>query len=343
MLYKMSPSAAAKTFPPTKSMPQLNFRDALSTPEEKLVFPATLVPSDSLALPIQNRINRFANTVGLSRSTWANIVFVTIASLGGLFCAFYFFNGAEVVRAAAAWPAEFLYPRPISTDKLDVDQQPNAVDRFGSTKSDSTKKSEDAPFDRSFFPSNLTQPETGPGEFSPGGIGGIAGSSSPSNPFSNVGSAISGGLNFLPRGGDTIFQSFYQSAMSLVPKPIKRIATDTISSTHHKVTRVQQNVSGKVSGAVNTASSTLQQTAGQVRGAQNQVTTAGGVSASGAGSITSGVSGSMGLISGGVGRSISGGVGGSVGAGLGGSLGGAVGGLGGAVSGLRGGGGGGHH
>jgi hypothetical protein len=48
----------------------------------------------------------------LGRSHWANIIFVIIAVLGGLFCAFYFFNGAELVRVAARWPREFLYPRP---------------------------------------------------------------------------------------------------------------------------------------------------------------------------------------------------------------------------------------
>jgi hypothetical protein len=342
MLYKITPPAA-KTLSAMRSMPQLDFRDALSTPEEKSVCAPSLLTPGSSALSTKNYIGLFANAVGFSRSTWANIVFVAIASLGGLFCAFYFFNGAEVVRAAAAWPAEFLYPRPISTDKLDVNQQPDGVDRFGSKTSDSKEKSADAPFDRSFFPPTLTQSGATPGTFNPGGIGGIASSSAPSTPFSNVGSVISGGLNFLPRGGDTIFQSFYQRAISLVPKPIRRITSSTISSTLHKVTRVHQSVSAKVNGAVNTASSatnstrsTLQQTAGQVGGGQSQVTMAGGVG----GSSGAGVGGSMG---GGVSGPIGGSVTGSIGAGLGGSLGGALGGLGGAVGGLRGGGGGGRH
>ena len=52
----------------------------------------------------------------LGRADWTNIIFVIITVLGGLFCAFYFFNGAELVRGAAAWPGEFLYSRPGAAD-----------------------------------------------------------------------------------------------------------------------------------------------------------------------------------------------------------------------------------
>jgi hypothetical protein len=46
----------------------------------------------------------------------ANIVFASIAIAFGLFCAFYFFNGTEVVRNALAW-GEYLYPTPSSTGR----------------------------------------------------------------------------------------------------------------------------------------------------------------------------------------------------------------------------------
>src|SRR5436309_6347392 len=112
------------------SMPQLDFREALSTPDEKFFSPAAIVSATAAAVPVRQRGEYFARGFGFTRSTWANIVFVAIASVGGLVCAFYFFNGAEVLRAAASWPSEYLYPRPISTDKLDGPLQPNPVDQY---------------------------------------------------------------------------------------------------------------------------------------------------------------------------------------------------------------------
>src|SRR3954447_3374304 len=44
---------------------------------------------------------------------WANIIFTTVAITGGLFCAFYFFNGTDVVRSARHWPRQYFYARPV--------------------------------------------------------------------------------------------------------------------------------------------------------------------------------------------------------------------------------------
>jgi len=121
MLYKSRPPAAF-TRPTPKSMPQLDFSEALSTPEEKLFSQPATVTAASTA-PLDKKTGIFARGVRFNRSTWANIFFVAIASIGGLVCAFYFFNGGELLRAAAAWPNEFLYPRPFSTDKIDIGVQ----------------------------------------------------------------------------------------------------------------------------------------------------------------------------------------------------------------------------
>jgi len=83
-------------------MPQLDFREALSTPEEPLFPPAATVAAVSAAAPANETTNALLRGVRLSRSTWTNIVFVAIASVGGLVCAFCFFNGGELLRAAAA-------------------------------------------------------------------------------------------------------------------------------------------------------------------------------------------------------------------------------------------------
>lgn len=106
-------------------MPQLDFREALSTPEEKNYS----VTANS-GSPGVIRSESYIRDIGLSHATWANIVFVSIAAVGAIGSAFYFFNGAEVLRAAAAWPNEFLYSRPALTEKIDVAMQPIATDDY---------------------------------------------------------------------------------------------------------------------------------------------------------------------------------------------------------------------
>ena len=129
MLYKRG----SKINPELKRMPQFDFREALSTPEEKVfVAPA---PAAVIAMPNATARYSLIRGLGLSRSTWTNIVFVALASVGGLICAFYFFNGGELLRAAAAWPSEFLYQRPLSTNKIDIAVQPNPVDQFSESSS----------------------------------------------------------------------------------------------------------------------------------------------------------------------------------------------------------------
>src|SRR5205807_1826272 len=148
-------------------MPQLDFREALSTPEEKLFVAPASAPVTPVARPNDSMRYTFFGGLGLTRSAWANIVFVALASVGGLICAFYFFNGGELLRAAAAWPSEFLYSRPLSTDQIDVGVQPNLVDQYSesssskSTTSSSSKKS-DAPdsLQEAFLAPGLTAPAT---------------------------------------------------------------------------------------------------------------------------------------------------------------------------------------
>src|SRR5438270_4104575 len=148
-------------------MPQLDFREALSTPDEKFFSPAAIVSATAAAVPVHQRGEYFARGFGFTRSTWANIVFVAIASVGGLVCAFYFFNGGELLRAAASWPSEFLYPRPLATDKLD-NSQPNPVDHFSQNDSSdgdasvATSKKSDAQksVNQPFLASNLTSSTT---------------------------------------------------------------------------------------------------------------------------------------------------------------------------------------
>src|SRR5207302_1602696 len=152
MLYKRG----SKINPELKRMPQFDFREALSTPEEKVfVAPA---PAAVIAMPNATARYSLIRGLGLSRSTWTNIVFVALASVGGLICAFYFFNGGELLRAAAAWPSEFLYQRPLSTNKIDIAVQPNPVDQFSqSSKSTATASKKSDVSDS--FPQTFLEPE----------------------------------------------------------------------------------------------------------------------------------------------------------------------------------------
>src|SRR5207253_238959 len=197
------------------------FREALSTPEEKVfVAPA---PAAVIAMPNATARYSLIRGFGLSRSTWTNIVFVALASVGGLICAFYFFNGGELLRAAAAWPSEFLYSRPLSTDKIDVGVQPNPVDQYSesssskSTTSTSSKKS-DAPdsLQEAFLAPGLTAPATtidtttAPPPIVTIGGGGIILPPSPPPP------SLLGDVNSVVSGGDALVQSLLDTVNQTV-------------------------------------------------------------------------------------------------------------------------------
>src|SRR5438132_5362848 len=185
-------------------MPQLDFREALSTPEGKLFSPVGTLSAIATA-PVNQRADYFARGVGLSRSTWTNIVFVTIASAGGLVCAFYFFNGGELLRAAAAWPSEFLYPRPLSTDKIDIGLQPIAVDQYARSASAPGEKPSEQPFNSNASNPTLPLPPTTTGTTTTTTTApGITGPGPGTSLFSTVTSLIDG-LNTLPSSADSLY------------------------------------------------------------------------------------------------------------------------------------------
>jgi hypothetical protein len=301
-------------------MPQLDFREALSAPNEKLFSSPETVTAPS-ATPSDTKANVFARGVQFSRSTWANIFFVTIASVGGLACAFYFFNGGELLRAAAAWPNEFLYPRPLSTEKIDIGAQLNAVDQFannetGSTKTDETK----SPLAKNVGPSDFSHPVTTIGPSNPTVTAPVGSGTTllPSTPAFPAAPSVPSGVDVpLAPSTDSMFRSLSQTATSITPTKITtRTASSTRSSTRRKVLR-SPKVAGQTKSATSVAQSTtqqMQQMANQTQAplnavqAPNQMTMGGG---------------------------LGGGIGGAVG-GVGGGLGGGLGGLGGGLGGLPG-------
>ena len=309
MLYKSRPPAVIIR-PTAKSMPQLDFREALSTPEEKLFSPPAAVPARS-AVPAGKKKNIFGRGLRLSRSTWTNIVFVTIASAGGLVCAFYFFNGGELLRAAAAWPSEFLYPRPLSTDKIDIGLQPTAVDQYARSASAPGEKPSEQPFNSNASNPTLPLPPTTTGTTTTTPPG-ITGPGPGTSLFSTVTSLIDG-LNTLPSGADSLYQSVYQTAISTTPtKAITRSASRPRSSTRRKVSSTQ----GKLVSRTTTATSAQKSTAQSVQQTPNQTQTFSAIQAPNQ-MMMGGIGGLGGI--GGVGAGLGGTGGlGSVGSGLGG-------------------------
>ena len=344
MRYKGHPSAL-NTRSTSKSMPQLDFREALSTPEEKSFSPPTAM-SVASAVPADKKTNFVARGVGLSRSTWTNIVFVTVASVGGLVCAFYFFNGGELLRAAAAWPSEFLYPRPLSTEKIDVAQQPNPVDRFASNANESNNADTTKDGVRNSAANNLpgtpaeaataTGTTTSPGTPGPGPGPGPGPAPGPgSSLFSTTMSTVNDGLTTVSPEGDALFQSLYHTTtQTLTPFiPTKALASarsSTISPARKKVSSTRQKLSSRATatstGSVTQTRQQITTTQVQAPVIQNQTMFGGGMGGSVAGISAGGVSG-VGAVGG------AGAVGGV--SGVGGSLGG-VGGVGGSVGGVTG-------
>jgi hypothetical protein len=109
-------------------MPQIDFGRAF---QEVEVTPSVGRPRDDEFVPANEEpatafVPAPTSNARIGRSGLTHAVFVAVMVLGGLFCAFYFFNGAELIRAAASWPAELLYSRPAEPAPAKIDNQPSA-------------------------------------------------------------------------------------------------------------------------------------------------------------------------------------------------------------------------
>lgn len=96
-------------------MAHLDFRQAFSSSADPAHPVVELAPAASAAEEAASRKQKRTLATRLPRlqqSDRTTFLFAILIFVGGLFCAFFFFNGAEILRAAAAWSREFLYPRP---------------------------------------------------------------------------------------------------------------------------------------------------------------------------------------------------------------------------------------
>ena len=204
-------------------MPQIDFRQAFASAAPKLPQPgpAQIAQSNRAGGRLdQNSGKLSVPATHLDRSSWANIAFVAVTVVGGLFCVFYFFNGAELLRTAAAWPREFLYSRPfgvVGNGKIDKLIGSDPTSPLG-PKSPASKGD---PFRNVGLP-GLDQPPT----FNSPTAGTFA---SPSGPVSSPASPPSlpslppplnpgpllGGLNPFPAGTDALSQVFNKAVADL--------------------------------------------------------------------------------------------------------------------------------
>jgi hypothetical protein len=242
-------------------MPQLDFRQAFvsSDHDSDIVVQPQALPHNDFADEAPKIVpGRFGTTLG--RSDWTNISFVTMATLGGFVCAFYFFNGGDVLRAAAAWPREFLYPRPVASvaktqtlaQQTVSDQAPTQPDRAARSAQKSS-----GPFGRDYLGDSFSAPSP---------PSGIASNSNAGTGFSStVGSTLSQ-LSSLPRGADALFQSLYQTVIA--PSQVKSVASTTrraVVSTRKKIAAAKQTAATQTSSTTNSASQVSQQAANSVR------------------------------------------------------------------------------
>jgi hypothetical protein len=228
-------------------MAQLDFRQAFTSTDEPVIAVArheTVVDEhfDQAPLRIADKFR------ALGRSDWTNISFVTAAVLGGLVCAFYFFNGGDLLRAAAAWPREFLYPRPMVA--ASVNNNPSASPVAGDQTADdgsapdkSKRRDKSGPFGNVFWPDSLSERSALGTLGSTPAAPGSSGPSFPVPPSSGppppsvlppppVGSTLLNDLNTLIRGADSLFQTLYQTVLPRTPVP--RLARRSLTAAQRK-------------------------------------------------------------------------------------------------------------
>jgi len=240
------------------------------------------------------------------------------------------------LQAAAAWPSEFLYPRPLSADTINVAVQPVSVDQYGNDSTSTTTKNgdnQDSP-NQDFRTSQFTQapPPTETGGSIPitpplpGGT--ILPPAPPITPITPIlpvpplppvvpppTDSIFNELNTLPTGTATFVQSLYQTVTDTVTTVLPKNLPTTTASTRKKVVSTRSKAVVRSAGTMKSSSQATQRITTQLQApvVQNQTMFGGGMGSpggvAGVGSAGSaGGVGGTGVSAGGVGSS--GGIGG---------------------------------
>lgn len=209
MLYKRTDSGILPDS--AVSMPHLDFRQALASPSDNapLVVDYAAAASNFEASVVRKQKRTLTSRLPrLYRSDRTSILFAILLFVGGLFCALYFFNGAEILRAAAAWSREFLYPRPPAladaSNKMGISQQQGdrslPIPPQEPRKSDPARRNDTAPFGRNV---GSLYPSSDGGSSSGSATAGLPSVTLPSGPGSLLGQ-----LNLPPANGGALAQTF---------------------------------------------------------------------------------------------------------------------------------------
>lgn len=319
-------------------MPHLDFRQAFASPGDHARSVVESAPAGSAAEEMtshKQRRNLATRLPRLRQADRTTFLFAILIFVGGLFCAFFFFNGAEILRAAAAWSREFLYPRPpalIANDGID-----NAGVQAGSESSASSTRSRNlkpgkgnktAPFARdlgSLYPRPFNDPSGATGSLPPGS-----------------GSLLSD-LNVPAPGGDALLQTLNQ-AVENIARATSLFANSTATVVKTTVVQTPRQTNAQLNSARQNAANIISKTSAQTNAPNpkqaSSIVSRTRIQAAGSSLNLRNNSGQglSGLGVGGLGDAASGfgGLGGAGGGGFGGAASGAMGGIGGVDVGLGG-------
>jgi hypothetical protein len=227
-------------------MPEIDFGQAFSIPDEEGVPPASesdpsLGSEPVQSTPTEKKRARFPVHGRLSQSGWANIIFAGVTFVGGLFCAFFFFNGSDLLRAAAAWSGEFLYSRPtVIAQSGDMNPVGDQAFPSGPNSAGSSDRSGD-PFSRSTGFLSLASPSN----IASSG----AGAGLPSTATGRVAGSPLAQLGFPAPGGDVLLQAFSRGVPDLA-RVSNLEAHRTVIVAETAVTQVGKRSTAKARNAI---------------------------------------------------------------------------------------------
>jgi hypothetical protein len=256
-------------------MPQIDFGRAFSDPE-KLAAP----PSQGEASPPSHAAQEVVDLraqakavwfrcPSLGRSEWANIIFTIVAVAGGLFGAFYFFNGTDLLRTASRWPQENLFPRSGVNDDAARYRLAEALGLPALPDLRHNSRNSRDVFSRasgllSLQPQNssdVAAPASPTNSDGPSRFAGSPGNSTPGSPGSN--SPLSG-LGQPAPGGNNFGRSFDNAASDL-QRASRLEAKRTVVVLHDKVTRMEKRLSRQSKAAARYAGRTTSNASGRTR------------------------------------------------------------------------------
>jgi hypothetical protein len=190
---------------------------------------------------------------------WTNIIFTFIAIGGGFLCAFYFFNGIELLRTAGRWPGEYLYPPPGVNDNAPNERSRLAESPGLPTPSDmkTDLRNSGDPFSRtggmlSLQPPNSARAATA-GRTSSGGTSALPGAASPLS-----------GLGRPAPGGNGLTQAFNRGVDEL-QRAAKLNARRTVVVVHDTVTRAGKRMAERTKSPSKSALKAVGSATGQTK------------------------------------------------------------------------------